>query len=131
SNTLEQAALAHFMASGGFERHLRRAAQSLRARRSAMIEGLRKHAADAVEVVDSNAGMHLTAWLKSGNHADCERLAAHARMRGLGLYTIAPYSLQSPSRPGLLLGYAGLPPADIEAAMKQFGRCLRDTGLLG
>ncbi len=130
SNTLEQAALAHFMASGGFERHLRRAAQSLRARRAAMLTGLRKHAGDAVEVVDSNAGMHLAAWLKSGNHADCERLAEHARMRGLGLYTIAPYSLQKPSRPGLLLGYAGLPPADIEAAMKLFGRCLRETGLL-
>ena len=39
SNTLEQAALAHFMASGGFERHLRRAAQTLRARRAAMLAG--------------------------------------------------------------------------------------------
>ena len=130
SNTLEQAALAHFMASGGFERHLRRAAQSLRVRRAAMLGGLHKHAANAVEVVDSNAGMHLAAWLTSADHADCERLAAHARMRGLGLYTIAPYSLQKSSRPGLLLGYAGLPPTDIEAAMKLLGRCLRETGLL-
>ncbi len=129
SNTLEQAALAHFMASGGFERHLRRAAQSLRVRRAAMLGGLHKHAANAVEVVDSNAGMHLAAWLTSADHADCERLAAHARMRGLGLYTIAPYSLQKSSRPGLLLGYAGLPPTDIEAAMKLLGRCLRETGL--
>ena len=29
----------------------------------------------------------------------------------------------------LVLGYAGLPPADIEAAMKLLGRCLRETGL--
>ncbi len=130
SNTLEQAALAHFMASGGFERHLRRAAQTLRARRTAMLAGLRRHAAHAVEVVDSNAGMHLTAWLRTGSHADCERLAAHARERGLGLYTIAPYALQAPPRPGLLLGYAGLPPADIEAALRLFGRCLRESGLL-
>ncbi len=130
SNTLEQAALAHFMASGGFERHLRRAAQTLRARRAAMLAGLKRHAAQAVEVVDSNAGMHLTAWLRAGSHVDCERLAAHARERGLGLYTIAPYALQAPLRPGLLLGYAGLPPADIEAALRLFGRCLRETGLL-
>ena len=129
SNTLEQAALAHFMASGGFERHLRRAAQSLRARRAAMLAGLRKHAGGALEVVDSNAGMHLTAWLRSGSHADCERLAAHARERGLGLYTVAPYSLRTAARPGLLLGYAGLPPADIEAALRLLGRCLRETGL--
>ena len=126
SNTLEQAALAHFMASGGFERHLRRAAQSLRARRNAMLGGLRKHAAQVFEVVDSNAGMHLTAWLRSGSHADCERLAAHARERDLGLYTVAPYSLQSGARPGLLLGYAALPPADIDAALR-LGRCLREV----
>lgn len=130
SNTLEQAALAHFMESGGFERHLRRAAQTLRTRRTAMLAGLKRHAADAVEVVDSNAGMHLTAWLKSGNHADCERLALHARDRGLGLYTVAPYALQAPLRPGLLLGYAALPPADIEIALRLLGRCMRETGLI-
>jgi GntR family transcriptional regulator / MocR family aminotransferase len=128
-NALEQATLARFMADGGFERHLRRAAIALRARRSAMLNGLRRHAGDAVEVVDSNAGMHLTAWLTRANHGDCERLVAHARERGLGLYTIAPYCLKLPPRPGLVLGYAGLPPADIEAAMKLLGKCLRETGL--
>lgn len=129
-NALEQAALARFMADGGFERHLRQAAQVLRARRSAMLAGLARHAAGAVEVVDSNAGMHLAAWLTHASHADCERLTAHARERGLGLYTLAPYALQVTRRPGLLLGYASLPPADIEAAMRLFGRCLRDLGLL-
>jgi GntR family transcriptional regulator/MocR family aminotransferase len=131
SNTLEQAALAHFMASGGFERHLRRAGNSLRARRAAMLAGLKKYAKDAIEVVDSNAGMHLTAWLKRGTHAECERLAAHARSRGLGLYTIAPYMFQSSTRPGLLFGYAASPPADIDAGLRLFGQCLKETGLLG
>lgn len=130
-NALEQSALARFMADGGFERHLRRAAVALRARRAAMLNGLKKHAAGVVEVVDSNAGMHLTAWLAQANHGDCERLVAHARTRGLGLYTVAPYCLKPPPRPGLVLGYAALPPADIEAAMKLFGQCLKETGLAG
>jgi GntR family transcriptional regulator/MocR family aminotransferase len=128
-NALDQGTLARFMADGGFERHLRRAALALRARRAAMLNGLKKHAAGIVDVVDSNAGMHLTAWLTSANHGDCERLVAHARTRGLGLYTVAPYCLKPPPRPGLLFGYAGLPPADIEAAMKLFGRCVREVGL--
>ena len=128
-NALEQAALARFMGDGGFERHLRRAAQTLRARRTAMLNGLAKHAAGVVEVVDSNAGMHLTAWLDGMSHADCERLIEHARERGLGLYAIAPYCLKPPPRPGLVLGYAGLPPADIDAAMRLLGRCLRELGL--
>ncbi len=130
SNTLEQAALAHFMANGGFERHLRRAALALRARREAMLGGLAQHTRGAMEVVDSNAGMHLTAWLTRANHGECERLVAHARTRGLGLYTISPYCLKPPPRPGLVLGYAGLPPADIESAMRLLGRCLRETGLV-
>ena len=129
-NALEQAALANFMADGGFERHLRRAALALRARRSAMLAGIARHARGALEVVDSNAGMHLTAWLARGNHGDCERLVAHARTRGLGLYTVAPYFLKPPPRPGLVLGYAGLPPADIDAAMRLLGRCLRECGLM-
>jgi len=130
SNTLEQAALAQFMAGGGFERHLRRAAQTLRVRRAAMLAGLKKHAGAAFDIVDSNAGMHVAAWLRSRSHADCERLAAHARERGLGLYTVAPYALRASLRPGLLLGYAALPPADIEAAMRLLGRCLRETGIV-
>ncbi|MGA9341633.1 MAG: PLP-dependent aminotransferase family protein [Rhodanobacteraceae bacterium] len=128
-NALQQAALARFMADGGFERHLRRAAQSLRARREAMLAGLSRHASGVFDVVDSNAGMHLTAWLANGSSADCERLAIHARERGLGLYPVTPYCFRAPARPGLLLGYASLPPADIEAAMRLLGRCLREVGL--
>jgi GntR family transcriptional regulator/MocR family aminotransferase len=61
-------------------------------------------------------------------HADCERLIEHAKTRGLGLYAIAPYCLKPPPRPGLVFGYAGLPPADIDAAMRLFGKCLAELG---
>jgi GntR family transcriptional regulator/MocR family aminotransferase len=30
-----------------------------------------------------------------------------------------------------VLGYAGLPTADIDAAMKLFGKCLQESGLRG
>ena len=53
---------------------------------------------------------------------------ALAAERGLGLYSIAPYFTGKPPRPGLLLGYASLPPADIEAAMRLFGQCLNEIG---
>ncbi|MEO8670987.1 MAG: PLP-dependent aminotransferase family protein [Tahibacter sp.] len=121
---IEQGALARFMADGGFERHLRDAAKTLKQRRSAMLAGLRKHAADWVEVADTHAGMHLVAWLPRVSRNQCERLIAAAAERGLGLYSIAPYFLGTPLREGLLLGYASLPPADIEAAMRVFGECL-------
>lgn len=125
---IDQAALAQFMADGGFERHLRDASRTLKQRRHAMLEGLRRHAGSAVRVADSHAGMHLVAWLDGFSGEKCERLIALAAERGLGLYSIAPYYLGKPDRQGLLLGYASLPPADIEAAMRLFGRCLSDLG---
>lgn len=125
---IEQAALAQFMGDGGFERHLRDAARTLKQRRHAMLAGLRRHAGSAVQVADSHAGMHLVAWLDGFSAETSERLIKFAAQRGLGLYSIAPYYLSKPDRQGLLLGYASLPPADIEAAMRLFGRCLVDFG---
>lgn len=126
---LEQVALARFIADGGFERHLRRAAVALRARRSAMLTGLAKHAIGVAEVADSHAGMHLTAWLPGASRSQVDHLVEHAHQRGLGLYSLQPYCLRPPRHQGLLLGYAGLPPGDVEAAMRLLGRCLRETGL--
>jgi GntR family transcriptional regulator/MocR family aminotransferase len=126
---IEQGALARFMADGGFERHLRDAAKALKQRRNAMLAGLRRHAAGIVEVADSHAGMHLVAWLSGIRRDQCERLLALAADRGLGLYSIAPYFLGTAAREGLLLGYASLPPADIEAAMRLFGTCLGEMRL--
>ena len=61
---IEQAALARLIGDGAFERHLRAAAKSLKARRTTLLAALREHAGDEVEVADSSAGMHVLAWLK-------------------------------------------------------------------
>jgi GntR family transcriptional regulator/MocR family aminotransferase len=126
--SIEQAALAGLMASGAFERHLRAAAKSLKARRIALLAALRKYAGDAVEVADSSAGMHVLAWLPRLRHTAARELVARAREKGLGLYLIAPYFLKSSPRPGLLLGFADLPGADLEAAMRLLGETLREIG---
>ncbi|HEX3895253.1 MAG TPA: PLP-dependent aminotransferase family protein [Rudaea sp.] len=122
---IEQAALARLIGSGAFERHLRAAAKVLKSRRAALLDALDKHARDDVTLADSSAGMHLLAWLPRINHAQSERLVERARSRGLGLYLVAPYCLKRLPHPGLLLGYADLPPADLQAAVKILGECLR------
>jgi len=123
---IEQAALARLIASGAFERHLRATAKTLKTRRTALLAALRRHAGDAVEIADSSAGMHVVAWLPRLRHAQARELIERARDRGLGVYSIAPYCMKPPPHPGLILGYADLPPADLEAAMRLFGECLRD-----
>jgi GntR family transcriptional regulator/MocR family aminotransferase len=121
---IEQAALARLMASGAFERHLRATAKALKTRRAALLGALARHVGDAVEVADSSAGMHVLAWLPRLRAAQVRELIERARERGLGLYPIAPYYLRQPQRQGLLLGYADLPPADLDVAMRLLGECL-------
>ncbi|MHB1058468.1 MAG: MocR-like pyridoxine biosynthesis transcription factor PdxR [Rhodanobacter sp.] len=122
----EQVALAHYMEDGGFERHLRVIRKELKARREELIKGLRRHAGERVEIVDSPAGMHVVVWLRDYDEARMAALLELAASRGLGMYTMAPHYLHPPSRQGLMLGYCGLSTGELREAMKLFGACLDD-----
>jgi GntR family transcriptional regulator/MocR family aminotransferase len=91
----------------------------------ALTEGLSAYAGNRVDVLDSHAGMHLVAWLRGMDHAQCEALIGYALSQGLGLHAIAPAYFSPPPRPGLLLGYAGLSVAELRDATALLGRCLR------
>jgi GntR family transcriptional regulator / MocR family aminotransferase len=121
---IEQAALAHFMEDGGFERHLRLARKELKARREALIGGLTHYAHRRVQIADTPAGMHVVVWLHDYDQAQCEALIAYAHEKGLGLYPTAPLYLHAPPRPGLMLGYCGVSVGELEEAMHLFGQCL-------
>jgi GntR family transcriptional regulator/MocR family aminotransferase len=122
--SIEQAAMARYMASGAFERHLRRTVQATRLRRQRLLAGLAAHAHGWFDIDDSGAGMHVVAWLRGASHKQCEAFIAAAAARGLGLHPIAPHYMRRPRGAGLLLGFASLTPAEIDAAMLLLGRCL-------
>jgi len=121
---IQQAALAHFMEDGGFERHLRYVSRELNARRRELVAGLQQHAGDRVEMAEAHAGMHITVWLPGYDHAQADALIAQARERGLGLYSIAPHYREPPATPGLILGYCSLSKAQLQEATQLFGECL-------
>lgn len=122
--TIEQAAMARFIASGAFERHLRRAVQATRRRRTALLAGVAAHGHGVFEVADSGAGMHAVAWMPGCTHRQCADFIEFAGEQGLGLHPIAEHYTARPPVPGLLLGFASLSPLEIDAAMKLFGRCV-------
>ena len=124
SSAIEQAALAHFMQSGGFERHLRRSARTLLERRAALLEGLHAISDGRLDINDSHAGMHLVVWLRGKKNADLDSMLAHAQRLGLSLHTIRPHYLRAPEGAGLLMGYCGLSVAQIREAIMLFGRVL-------
>ena len=122
--SIEQAALAEFMRSSAFDRHLRHAAAELRRRRTALLEGLREHCSKHLVVNDSRAGMHAVGWLPDWSSRQVEALAVYAMRRGLGLHPIGPHYRRQPAPQGLLLGYATLSAKQLRAATALLGECL-------
>ncbi|MGO4551658.1 PLP-dependent aminotransferase family protein [Lysobacter sp. 2RAF19] len=120
SSAIEQAALARFMAGGGFERHLRRSARTLQERRTLLLDGLREVGKGRLEIADSHAGMHVVVWLKDKSDAALDAILAHGQSLGLGLFTLRPHYLRRPQRAGLLMGFCGLSAAQIREAMPLF-----------
>jgi GntR family transcriptional regulator/MocR family aminotransferase len=124
SATMEQAALGAFIQSGMFEKHLRKSAKELVNRRRAIVAALQRLAGSHVEIGPHDAGMHFIVWFR---HLAFDRLDAfieRARSLGLGLYPVHPYYRTRPTRPGLLVGYAGLSVSQLRTAVELFARCL-------
>jgi GntR family transcriptional regulator/MocR family aminotransferase len=120
---LEQEALAAFIASGTFERHLRRARAQHAARRAALLAALRDEIGERAEVVGTNAGLHVLLRLRGWSPARVEALARRAYAASVGVYPATPYYAGTPREGSLVLGYAGLTPAEIRAGV----RVLRDV----
>ena len=124
SMLLPQAALAEFISSGQFERHLRRAGARNAARRCALIESLQHHLGDRIEMAGENTGVHLVVWFKTMRWQQLDALIARAAQAGVGLYSVAPYYASPPLRPGLLFGYASLSESEIRAGIRKLAALL-------
>ena len=127
SPAVDQEALAHFMASGAFERHLRRTALELRRRRHALTAGLAAHGRSRLVVHDAGTGMHLVAALPGFDAAQVQNLIRAAERHGLGLHSLAPHYESPPPVQGLLIGYAGVSVAQINKATRLLGECLDEV----
>jgi GntR family transcriptional regulator/MocR family aminotransferase len=121
---LPQAALAEFIASGAFERHLRRAGLRNAARRRTLIAALHQHLGDRIEIAGENTGVHLVAWLNDVRPKDVPALIQRAEAAGIGLYSVAPYYTQPQARGGLLFGYSSLSEAAIRAGIRKLAALL-------
>jgi GntR family transcriptional regulator/MocR family aminotransferase len=124
SSVTEQAALASFIRNGQYENHLRRSAKEIADRRLAIVEALSSLSDAHIEIGAHQAGMHLIVWLRNLGFDRLTAFIEYARSFGLGLYPVHPYYHIRPSRPGLLIGYAGLSVGELRAAIELLGRCL-------
>ena len=95
--------------------------------RQALLDGLSRHLGDNIEVAPSTGGMHLVVWFRRLGYPNLRRLVARAAERGLGLYPIHPYYQAVPPKPGLMVGFAGLSPEQLDAATALLADCLKDV----
>jgi GntR family transcriptional regulator/MocR family aminotransferase len=68
--------------------------------------------------------MHFVVWLRSLSFDRLDAFIDRAKSLGLGLHPVHPYYRTRPSRPGLLVGYAGLSVGQLKTAAELFARCL-------
>ncbi len=105
--TLQQAVVCAFMQEGHFAAHIRRMRQLYREQRDALAETLTRRAADRLDVVVPDQGMHLVAYLCDGS-SDIA-IEAAARRAGVVVRAISRFYRAARPRPGLMLGFSGFP----------------------
>jgi GntR family transcriptional regulator / MocR family aminotransferase len=112
---LNQLALAHFMESGAYDRHLRASRQRFRARRAALTGALAREL-PGYRVRGGQAGLDLLLDLPAGT--DAAAIVAAARRQDMWLGNVDALRLEpEPGAPGLLLGYGNLSDRVVDEAV--------------
>ncbi len=104
--TLDQLTLAEFIASGHYDRHVRRSRLHYRRRRDRLVELLAVRSPE-VKVAGISAGMHVLLDVPG----DAEDIVARAARQGLGLASLSRYHFDPTpaTRQAVIVGY-GTPP---------------------
>ena len=122
---LLQAAFARMLASGAYDRHVRRARRRQRARRNALIAAIAQHL-PAAHVGGISAGLHAVVNLE--RPVDSEALIAAALARDVGIYPLNLWRADpSPETSAVVLGYGSLHPDSIAAGVERFADAWREV----
>ena len=107
SPTFFQAVLTDFMNEGHFARHIRRMRQLYAQRRIALVNELEREFGSTLEVLGSEAGMHLAVILPKGFRD--QEVAARAASERLWLAPLSPAYVGETPRQGFILGFGSTP----------------------
>jgi GntR family transcriptional regulator/MocR family aminotransferase len=117
SSTLYQAVMTDFIREGHFARHLRRMRMLYMERRTALVKAIRMQMGDTIEVMGGEAGMHLVALLPPGT--DDLAVSRRAAQNGISATPLSTCYLKASAMPGLILGYGGVNPRQINDGIRR------------
>ncbi|HET6553823.1 MAG TPA: PLP-dependent aminotransferase family protein, partial [Dyella sp.] len=121
SSTLFQLAMTDFIREGHFARHIRAMRALYRERRVALIAAIEQWLGDRLQVIGADAGMQLVGLLRDG--VDDIALSREAAGHGVSVRPLSPCYLEPPGRAGVIFGYGGVSPAQIEEGVRRLSRC--------
>jgi GntR family transcriptional regulator/MocR family aminotransferase len=125
SPTLYQSALTDFIAQGHFARHVRRMRSTYQNRRDALVAAIHRVLGHRLEIVNADAGMHLSTWFQPG--IDDVTVVRRAADRGLYPIALSTCFVDSDTRSGLVLGFGGSTEAHIDRAVGALARIIDDV----
>jgi GntR family transcriptional regulator/MocR family aminotransferase len=120
---LDQATLTDFIVEGHFARHIRRMRELYSDRRSYLIHQLFVEFGDFLRVGGADAGLHLMTWLPNG--VDDVAVSKAIESRGVEAKSLSSYSLLTPARGGLVLGYGALNERNIRDGVRKMYEAVR------
>ncbi|TFC01703.1 PLP-dependent aminotransferase family protein [Cryobacterium adonitolivorans] len=107
---VQQAALAHYLDSGGLARNVTRVRREYAHRRALVIDRL--GALPGVRLAGLDGGLHVVVRTDGVAGADASALVAQAAARGVRVASLADYAVVDRGQRGLVLGYGA--PTDLE-----------------
>lgn len=124
---LEQAALADFMRTGAYQRHLRKIRQLYLSRRNALLSSLDRHFGES-EILGAQAGMHVV-WRLPDRLPSAIELESIALGAGVGVYAVGSGGAVELGAGGdsdrhLVLGFSSLTEREIELGIARLAAVL-------
>ena len=123
--THTQAVVADFIGEGHFAAHIRRMRRLYAERHEALCNAAAAQLAGALDVERSSSGLHTVGWLRAGH--DEAAVVSAAAQRQVTVSPIARYSIApraAGDRQGLVLGFGGVTPAQIEGGLAVLAQVL-------
>jgi GntR family transcriptional regulator/MocR family aminotransferase len=125
--TLDQAALADFMAGGHFDRHLRRMRAAYRERLEALYAAAERFCRGALRVRTARTGLHVVADVEG---ADATRVFEEALARGVEVMPLSAYYFGGgKAANGLVLGFGGVRPDAMDPGMERLAAAIQAAGV--
>ena len=122
SSALYQSVMTEFIADGHFARHIRRMRMLYMERRASMVKAIAEEMDGKLEVIGSDAGMHLAALLPHG--VSDVSVVKKAGAIGISAMPLSFCYAKAPKRGGLILGYGGTDARQIRDGLRKLNTCI-------